>query len=219
MVIFKIHTEFKNFDLIFLVMKFIYYNSVSCQLWIFTGRTDAEAKGPILWPPNANSPLIGKKPWCWESLRAGGEEGNRGWDGWMASLIQWTWTLANFGRWWGTGKPGMLQSMRPQRVQHDLVTEQEQPIFLYFIFLCVCVCVSLCFCHSILWLILCVSLSSGRSQLPQVWGCILNGIIFPTPSIEPDTQQVPIKSYGAQWWLSESQDLTETKSDNFSLVL
>ena len=91
------------------------------------------------------------------------------------------------------------------------------PVF--YIFMCVCVCVSLCFCHSILWLILCVSLSSGRSQLPQVWGCILNGIIFPTPSIEHDTQQVPIKSYGAQWWLSESQDLTETKSDNFSLVL
>ena len=29
-----------------------------------------------------------KRPWCWERLRAGGEEGNRGWDGWIASLIQ-----------------------------------------------------------------------------------------------------------------------------------
>ena len=29
--------------------------------------------------------LIGKD-WCWEILRAGGEEGNRGWDGWMVSL-------------------------------------------------------------------------------------------------------------------------------------
>ena len=28
---------------------------------------------------------------CWERLRAGGEEGNRGWDSWMASLAQWTW--------------------------------------------------------------------------------------------------------------------------------
>ena len=25
--------------------------------------------------------------------------------------LQWTWTWANSGRWWGTGKPGMLQSM------------------------------------------------------------------------------------------------------------
>ena len=26
-------------------------------------------------------------PWCWERLRAGGEGANKGWDGWMASLI------------------------------------------------------------------------------------------------------------------------------------
>ena len=28
------------------------------------------------------------RPWCWERLRAGGEEGDRRWDGWMASLTQ-----------------------------------------------------------------------------------------------------------------------------------
>ena len=27
----------------------------------------------------------------------------REWDGWMASLMQWTWTWANLGRWWGKG--------------------------------------------------------------------------------------------------------------------
>ena len=32
-----------------------------------------------------------EKPWCWERLRAGGEGDDRGWDGWMASLTQWTW--------------------------------------------------------------------------------------------------------------------------------
>ena len=32
-----------------------------------------------------------KRPWCWERLRAGGEGDDRGWDGWMASLTQWTW--------------------------------------------------------------------------------------------------------------------------------
>ena len=26
------------------------------------GRTDAEAEAPILWPPDAKSPLIGKDP-------------------------------------------------------------------------------------------------------------------------------------------------------------
>ena len=32
------------------------------QLWIVIGRTDAEAETPILWPPGANSQLIGKIP-------------------------------------------------------------------------------------------------------------------------------------------------------------
>ena len=32
------------------------------QPWIFTGKTDAEAEVPILWPPDAKSWLIGKDP-------------------------------------------------------------------------------------------------------------------------------------------------------------
>ena len=32
------------------------------QPWIFTGGTDAEAKAPILWPPDAKSWLITKDP-------------------------------------------------------------------------------------------------------------------------------------------------------------
>ena len=30
------------------------------QSWIFTGRTDAEAEAPILWPSHTKSQLIGK---------------------------------------------------------------------------------------------------------------------------------------------------------------
>ena len=30
-----------------------------------------------------------KRHWCWERLKAGGEEEDRGWDGWMASPTQW----------------------------------------------------------------------------------------------------------------------------------
>ena len=62
--------------------------------------------GYLMWEPTH-----WKRPWCWERLKAEEEESNRGWDGWMASLIQWTWTWANSGRWWGTGRPGVLQSM------------------------------------------------------------------------------------------------------------
>ena len=40
------------------------------QSWIFTGRTDAEAETPILWPPDAKNWLTGKdsdrKDWRWE---------------------------------------------------------------------------------------------------------------------------------------------------------
>ena len=32
------------------------------QSWIFTGRTDAEAETPILWPPDVKNWLIGKDP-------------------------------------------------------------------------------------------------------------------------------------------------------------
>ena len=49
-----------------------------------------------------------KRPWCWERLRAGGEGDDRGWDGWMASLTQWTWVWVNSWSWWWTGRPGVL---------------------------------------------------------------------------------------------------------------
>ena len=41
--------------------------------------------------------------------------GYRGWDGWMASLSQWTWVWTNSRRWWKTRKPGVLQSVGLQR--------------------------------------------------------------------------------------------------------
>ena len=64
-----------------------------------------------------------KNPWCWERLKAGGEEGDRGWDGWMASLTQLPWIWVTSGSWWWTGGPGVLQSMGSQRVGHDWATE------------------------------------------------------------------------------------------------
>ena len=32
------------------------------QSWVFTGRTDAKAEIPILWPPDVKSSLIGEDP-------------------------------------------------------------------------------------------------------------------------------------------------------------
>ena len=39
---------------------------------------------------------------------------DRGWDGWVASLTRWTWVWVDSGSWWGTGRPGVLQSMESQ---------------------------------------------------------------------------------------------------------
>ena len=45
-----------------------------------------------------------------------------------ASLTQWTRVWARSGRWWRTGKPGVLYSMGSQRVRHDWATEQQQQL-------------------------------------------------------------------------------------------
>ena len=44
------------------------------QSWVFIGRTDVEAETPILWPPHAESWLIGKNP-----LGGIGGRRRRGW--------------------------------------------------------------------------------------------------------------------------------------------
>ena len=59
----------------------------------------------------------------WEGLGAGGEGDDRGWDGWMASPTRWMWVWVNSGSWWWTGRPGVLQFMGSQRVEHDWATE------------------------------------------------------------------------------------------------
>ena len=77
-----------------------------------------------------------KKPWCWERLWAGGEEGDRGWDDWMASPTQWTWICRNSGNWWWTGSPGVLRFMGSQRVGHDWATELNWTEFSQLLLVC-----------------------------------------------------------------------------------
>ena len=66
------------------------------------------------------------RPWCWKRLRVEGEGGNRGWDGWKASLTQWTRVWVNSGRWCKKGKPSVLQSMGSKTVGLAWATEQQQ---------------------------------------------------------------------------------------------
>ena len=57
------------------------------QPLIFIGRTEWSWSSNILaiW---CKGPTNWKRPWCWERRKAEGEEGNRGWGGWLVSQIQ-----------------------------------------------------------------------------------------------------------------------------------
>ena len=57
------------------------------QPWIFIGKSDAEAEAPVLWPPDAKSPFIGKDPdagkdWRQEEKRTTEDE-LVGWHHWL----------------------------------------------------------------------------------------------------------------------------------------
>ena len=70
------------------------------------------------------------------------EVDDRGWDGWMVSPTQWTWVWENFGRWWRTGNPGLLQSMGSQRVGNDWTTERQKQLII-----CLQIIVSYLICY------------------------------------------------------------------------
>ena len=67
--------------------------SIGYEPLIFIGKMDAEAEAP----PNVMSQLI-EKVMMLENTEGKRRKGNRGWDGWMASLTQWTWVWTNSGR-------------------------------------------------------------------------------------------------------------------------
>ena len=62
-----------------------------------------------------------KRPWCWERLKVG-EGDDREWDGWMASLTQWTWVWVGSGSWWWIGRLACY-SLWGRRVRHNWETE------------------------------------------------------------------------------------------------
>ena len=91
------------------------------ELWIFIGRTNAEAL--IFWPPDVKSWLTGKDPnagkdWEQEEKRATENE-TVGWqDGITASMDT---SLSKLQEIWRTKKSGLLQ-----RIRHNLAVEWNQ---------------------------------------------------------------------------------------------
>ena len=89
------------------------------QSWIFTGRTDAEAKTPNTLAAWCKNWFTGKHPDAgkdWRQEEKGTTENEM--VGWHHRLKGWG-VWASFGSLWWTGKPGMLQSMGSQRAGHD----------------------------------------------------------------------------------------------------
>ena len=93
------------------------------QSWIFTGRTDAKAEAPTLWPSDAKNWLIGKD----SDAGKNGRQEEKGTTenemvGWHHRLNGHEFEQAP-GSWWWTGKPGVLHSMGLQRVGQNWETE------------------------------------------------------------------------------------------------
>ena len=63
-----------------------------------------------------------KRPWCWERLKVGGERDNKGWDGWIASLMRWTWVWVGYGS-FGDGQ-GSLTCCSPWGCKESDRTER-----------------------------------------------------------------------------------------------
>ena len=93
------------------------------QPWMFIGRVDSEGKAPILWPPDAESWLIGKdidarKDWRQENRAIENEMV----DGITNSMYMNLDKLQEMVK--ASGRPGVLQSTGLKRGRDDLASEQ-----------------------------------------------------------------------------------------------
>ena len=67
------------------------------QSWVFTGKTDAKAETPILWPLDEKSWLTGKDS---DAGRDWGQEEKGTTEDEMPSPTRCTWVWVNSGTWW-----------------------------------------------------------------------------------------------------------------------
>ena len=99
------------------------------QSWILIARTDVEAETPVFWPPDAKNRLI------WKTLILGKIEGGRRRGKqrmkWLDGIVNSNgMSLSKTRNWWWTGRPGMLQSMKWQRLGHNWVTELNRMVII-----------------------------------------------------------------------------------------
>ena len=149
------------------------------QSWIFIGymlKLKLQYFGHLMW-----------RTYSFEkTLMLGKIEGdNRGWDGWMASPAWWTWVWASSGRWWWTGKPGVLQSMGSQRDTTEQMnwTEMNWTQISSILFCSSCMCVlSLVQLFVTPWTVACQAPPSMGFSRQEYW----SGLPFPPPRDLPN---------------------------------
>ena len=90
--------------------------SSECSLEGLMLKLELQYFGHLMWRAGSF-----EKTLMLEKIEGRSRRGWQRWDGWMASLTQWTWICVNSRSCWLTGRPGVLQSMGSQRVD---TTEQ-----------------------------------------------------------------------------------------------
>jgi len=99
-------------------------NPKGTRPWIFIGRTDAEAEAPTVWPPDAESQLIGKDPDAgkyWGQEKWETEEEMAGWHHWLNRY-----EFVQTQGWWRTGKPGVWPSVTKSQTELSDRTAAKQ---------------------------------------------------------------------------------------------
>ena len=119
--------------------------------WVFTGRTDAEAETPILWPPDVKSWLVGKDPDAgkdWGQEEKGTTEDemvgchhrlNGHWFGWTPGVGDGQGGLACCGS-WGCKESDMTEQLNWTELEASLWFQQIPQSWLLYGSLIPCIC-------------------------------------------------------------------------------
>ena len=156
---------------------------------------------------------------CWERLRAGGE-GDRGWDGWIASLTRWTWVLDRLQELLMDREAWHAVVHGSQRVRHDWATELNWTELLCLISLNILIAdfSEVVFCCPHCWYLFCVPFSFLFSFLLLCYRLFSNIWFFLWRRLEYTTQKYALwhKNYFEQKAIENLK--TEEKSSIFSFL-